>query len=62
MFAKDKEVTAIRLDPLRETADINEANNSWPRQAVPSRFELFKMEAGPRGTNNRVNPMQRAKQ
>lgn len=62
VFAKDKEVTAIRLDPLRETADINEGNNSWPRQAVPSRFELFKMEAGPRGTNNRVNPMQRAKQ
>ncbi|WP_346318655.1 M1 family metallopeptidase [Chitinophaga sp. YIM B06452] len=64
VFAKDKQVTAIRLDPYRETADIDELNNSWPRQAVPSRFELFKMEGGggPRGSNNSGNPMQRARQ
>ncbi|MGN7721478.1 M1 family metallopeptidase [Chitinophaga sp. 22620] len=63
VFAKDKQVTSIRLDPYRETADISELNNSWPRQAVPSRFELFKMEGGPRGTNNSGNPMQqRARQ
>ena len=29
-FLKDKEVASIKLDPMRETADINEKNNSWP--------------------------------
>lgn len=29
VFMKDKEVASIQLDPKRETADINESNNSW---------------------------------
>jgi len=62
VFAKDKEVASIRLDPYRETADIDELNNSWPRQAVPSKFELFRMEAPARGTSSGGNPMQRARQ
>jgi hypothetical protein len=41
MFAKTKEVRSIKLDPERETADIDESNNSWPRAMVPTRFELF---------------------
>ena len=28
-FMKDKEVASIKLDPLRETADIDESNNTW---------------------------------
>src|SRR5205085_10890981 len=28
-FMKDKEVASIKLDPMRETADIDESNNSW---------------------------------
>ncbi|RZK81909.1 MAG: M1 family peptidase [Pedobacter sp.] len=58
VFAKDKEVVAVQLDPYRETADIDVANNSWPRQAVPSRFELFKQQQAPRGASTGVNPMQ----
>src|SRR6185503_13084011 len=30
VFIKDKQVTSIKLDPMRETADIDEANNKWP--------------------------------
>ncbi len=43
---KDKEVVSISLDPLKETADINTANNSWPSFAEPSKFQLFKNGAG----------------
>jgi hypothetical protein len=41
MFAKAKELRSIKIDPERETADIDESNNSWPRAMVPTRFELF---------------------
>ncbi|MGX5819586.1 M1 family metallopeptidase [Chitinophaga lutea] len=61
VFAKDKVVTSIRLDPFRETADIDESNNAFPRQAVPSRFELFRREQAARGTSTGGNPMQQAK-
>ncbi|MEY3433602.1 MAG: hypothetical protein RL131_1538, partial [Bacteroidota bacterium] len=46
LFVKDKEVSAIRLDPMRETADINEANGMWPVKEMPSRFQLFKGSSG----------------
>ena len=29
VFVKDQEVASIKLDPMRETADINESNNTW---------------------------------
>ncbi|HEY0899446.1 MAG TPA: M1 family metallopeptidase [Sphingobacteriaceae bacterium] len=61
VFAKDKAVTSVRLDPFRETADINENNNSWPHQAVPSRFELFKSQGVVRGSSSGTNPMQEAR-
>ncbi|WP_341835092.1 M1 family metallopeptidase [Chitinophaga pollutisoli] len=62
VFAKDKQVVSVQLDPYRETADIDESNNSWPRQATPSRFELFKSERAARGTSTGGNPMQQARQ
>ncbi|WP_119078958.1 M1 family metallopeptidase [Chitinophaga alhagiae] len=62
VFAKDKQVTAIRLDPYRETADIDEGNNAWPREATPSKFELFQREMRARGTSTGGNPMQQAQQ
>jgi hypothetical protein len=60
-FLKDKEVVAIKLDPMRETADINEKNNSWPSLSEPSKFQLFKSRSGsPRGGGgSQINPMQR---
>ena len=60
-FLKDKEVASIKLDPMRETADINEKNNSWPVVEEPSKFQLFKSRSGggPRGSGGGVNPMQK---
>lgn len=60
VFAKKKEVKSIVLDPYRETADIDESNNAWPRQFVPSRFELFKSGAAVRGASRGDNPMKKA--
>ena len=60
-FMKDKEVAQIRLDPMKETADTDEANNYWPRTSQPTRFELFKSRGGgARGQSSGSNPMQRA--
>jgi hypothetical protein len=61
VFAKTKEVKSIKLDPYRETADIDESNNSWPREYAPSRFELFKQQTLPRGATSGANPMQEAR-
>jgi len=62
-FMKDKEVASIKIDPLRETADINENNNSWPAVTEPSKFQLFKGNGGrgggPRGGAGAGNPMQK---
>ncbi len=62
-FVKDKEVASVKLDPFRETADINESNNGWNTIAEPSRFSIFKanMGGGRRaGGGQNGNPMQRA--
>ncbi len=60
-FVKNKEVASIQLDPLRETADINTANNSWNKPAEPSRFTIFKQKTGAaRGQSQGINPMQKA--
>jgi hypothetical protein len=59
-FLKDQQVVSIKLDPLRETADINEANNVWPLVQEPSKFKLFKSRGNqPRGSVSGVNPMQK---
>ena len=61
-FIKDKEVASIKLDPLRETADIDEKNNVWNVTAEPSKFQLFKTRAAgnARGASSGLgNPMQK---
>jgi Peptidase family M1 domain len=45
-FMKAKKVASIKLDPMRETADINEKNQSWNVTEEPSKFQLFKARAG----------------
>ena len=62
VFVKDKEVASIRLDPGRETADINEENGLWPLKELPSKFTLFRGRTG-RGVPQMglQNPMQKAK-
>lgn len=60
-YVQDKEVASIKIDPMRETADIDEKNNFWGGSATPSKFQLFKMRSGAapaRGQSVGSNPMQ----
>jgi hypothetical protein len=57
VFACEREVKSILLDPQMETADVDISNNTWPERITPTRFELFKENQG----KSRENPMQRAK-
>ena len=41
VFILEKEVVSFQLDPYLETADTDLYNNSWPRRAQPSRFDLY---------------------
>ena len=62
VFVKEKEVASIRLDPMKETADIDESNQLWPLKEMPTRFQLFKQSqgSGARGQSSGGNSMQRA--
>jgi hypothetical protein len=58
-FLKDKEVASVKLDPMKETADIDESNNNWNTMPEPSKFKVFKQKQNitpPPG----INPMQKA--
>ncbi len=60
-FVKDKEVASVKLDPMRETADIDESNNSWGNIAAPSKFQLFKQKKNVTPAPG-INPMLKAKE
>jgi hypothetical protein len=61
VFMKDKEVASIKLDPMRETADIDESNNSWPKVEEQTAFQIYKArQAQQRAIPNGNNPMQKA--
>ncbi len=54
-----KKVAKFTLDPFYETADIDTANNAFPREPEqPTKFQAFKQ----RGFQQGPNPMQQAKQ
>ena len=57
VFACEREVKAIVLDPQLEIADVDLSNNSWPQRLAPTRFELFKEGQ----SRSRENPMQKSK-
>ncbi len=57
-FLKDKEVASVKLDPMKETADIDETNNSWNTIAEPSKFKVFKQKTITPAPG--INPMQKA--
>jgi hypothetical protein len=60
-FMKDQEVASIKLDPMKETADIDETNNNWGNNMEqPSRFQVFKQKQAARGQSTGPNPMQKA--
>jgi hypothetical protein len=42
VFAKDKEVVNVVVDPLKETADINTDDNMFPRVEKESKFDELK--------------------
>ena len=44
VFAKDKEVAGIVIDPNLETADVNTDNNSFPKKQEANKFDLLKKE------------------
>ncbi len=61
LFVKNKEVMRIALDPMKETADINEQNNIWPTNtAALTPLQIFKAKQGiTRGASSGLsNPMQ----
>lgn len=60
VFSKEKEVVKFVLDPKRETADIDESSNYWPRQYQPTRFEMYKGGSAVRGATQGDNPMKKA--
>ena len=64
LFMTKKKAVSIKLDPMKETADINESNNVWPKGTAtdePSKFAIFKARAGAgRGQSQGPNPMQNA--
>jgi hypothetical protein len=64
VFMTNQKAVSIKLDPLKETADINEANNVWPSGTFePSKFSLFKAGGrGGRGQSSGPNPMQNSMQ
>ncbi len=59
-FLKQKGVVSVLIDPYKETADINEANNTWNITEPLNEFELFKTkQQAVRGKSTGVNPMQK---
>ncbi len=60
-FMKNKEVASIKLDPMRETADIDESNNSYGDIKEPSKFKLFKQKQNVTPAPG-INPMQKAQE
>jgi len=60
VFLTNKKAVSIQLDPMRETADIDESNNKWPNVLAPSKFTMFKMKGFGRGQSIGLSPMQNA--
>ncbi|MBL8630073.1 MAG: M1 family metallopeptidase [Rhodospirillaceae bacterium] len=47
LIVRKKQIESVQVDPRLETSDIDTENNNWPRKAVPSRLELFKVTMPP---------------
>ena len=60
VFLTNKKAVSFQLDPMRETADIDESNNRWPNVLAPSKFTMFKMKGFGRGQSIGLSPMQNA--
>jgi len=60
-FLKEKEVASVKLDPFKETADIDESNNTYGNIKPPSKFKVFKQKQNVVPSQG-INPMQKAKE
>lgn len=58
VFVKEKKVKSVKLDPWRETADVDETNNTRPVPESPVLFKVFKKNRFDKGKNM----MQKAKE
>ena len=45
VFAKDKEVANVVIDPNQETTDVNTGDNAFPRVQQPNKFEELKKKS-----------------
>ncbi len=63
-FMKRKKVTSINIDPYKETADIDDTNQSWPQgEYTTNRYEVFKSKKRNRfESEDNTNPMKKALQ
>jgi hypothetical protein len=64
VYMTKKKAVKIQIDPMRETADINESNNTWPKSPDASKFAIFKgrLPGGRGGIPQGINPMQASQQ
>jgi hypothetical protein len=60
-FMKDKEVASVKLDPYKETADVDESNNTYGDIKEPSKFKVFKQKQNVTPAPG-INPMQKAQE
>ena len=42
VITSNKQISSVKLDPEKETADIDNSNNSWPKEENESDFDKFK--------------------
>jgi hypothetical protein len=59
VFVKSKPVQSVRLDPWRETADIDEKNNTAPIPKTPVLFKVYKKDQFKPGPNMMQKDRQR---
>ncbi len=57
VFVKDQPVKSVKLDPFRETADIDEKNNTRPMPASPKLIQVYKKHK----EEEVKNPMQKSR-
>ena len=46
VFAKDKEVASVVIDPEQRTTDVNTSDNAFPRVQAPNKFDEMKKKQG----------------
>ena len=46
VFVSEKEVVQFKLDPYRETADVDPINNYYPRKLLPNTFDVYRSKQG----------------